>query len=554
MSPRIVALFVALLATPSAAFAADPTFVTTKLPDSGSRQEPRIAVAPDGSRYAVALDKTDSISQVWRSVDGGLSFQKTPADPPQEAATIDVDVVTLPSGRILSSELDTGGLNFPTGYSDDGGKTWKQSVGANTLVDQDRQWFAVGPVPKGSPAGTQAPVYLLYHNLASGVAQHNMWVSKSSDGGATFGPPVPIAQPGSDAYQDLQCSDSGGPSNITVNPKTGVIYAIYTTRAAPTPVGADAGGCGAPVFGQPVEFNIVNGTRVWVASSKTGDPGTWSNSLAVDDAVSGQVVSMQLAYGALDNGGNVYIAYPESPNAYPDLEGAAIKLTWQKPDADGNLPGKWSKPSTLVPAVPHDANSMVGGADLVHLIAGDPGKIAVAYFYGDPLKGPLASTKTPYYSYILESFDAQSPTPHVKTYKVSDIPAYNWSTSGMMGLCARALQTPIVGGVYAGLACTRSTDVWGIAADAQCRVMSTWPVSDGTGTGATNGLPNSTGGTFVTTQTDGPTLCGSSADLPGGSQAVSFQSPPGAALPGEPGGPATSGSGSGSGSGTGGKQ
>jgi len=101
--------------------------------------------------------------------------------------------------------------------------------------------------------------------------------------------------------------------------------------------------------------------------------------------------------------------------------------------------------------------------NLVHLIAGDPGRIAVAYYYGEP----TTAATTPYFSHILQSFDAMSATPHVTDTQVSDIPAYNWSTSGMMGLCARALSTPVVGGVYAGLACSRSTDVWGIAADAQ---------------------------------------------------------------------------------------
>jgi hypothetical protein len=534
---RGAAALALVLALPAVASAADATFTNAKLPKAGDGQEPRIAVAGDDTRYAVAIDDAGA-SGVWASKDGGLTFQRTATDPPQELATIDVDVVTLPSGRILSSELDEGGLNFPTGYSDDGGKTWTPSKGSNTLADQDRQWFAVGPVPKGSPAGTQPPVYLLYHNLASGVAQHNMWVATSTDGGATFGPPVPIAQPGSDSYLDLQCSDSGGPSNITVNPKTGVIYAFYTTRASPTPTGQDAGGCGAPVFGQPIEFNIVNGTRVWVATSKSGAPGSWSNSLAVDDSVSGQVVSMQLAYGALDNAGTVYVAYPESPNAYPNLEGAAIKLTWQKPDADGNLPGKWSKPSVLV--APHPETTVkAGGADLVHLIAGDPGRIAVAYYYGEP----TTAATTPYFSHILESFDALSATPHVTDYKVSDIPAYNWSTSGMMGLCARALSTPVVGGVYAGLACSRSTDVWGIAADAQCRVMSVWTSTAGKPPGGTDGLPKAAPGTYVTTQTGGPTLCDKASGLPGGSQAIAFQPTPAQSLPGEPGNPVTSGSG-----------
>src|SRR3954454_6188417 len=250
MRLRIVVLAM-LLVLPAAAHAADPTYTTVKLPGADGAQEPRIAVGRDDARYTVALgpsrdsDAVGAPAIVWRSRDGGQTWQKTEGDIAQRQASIDVDVITLPSGRILDSELDYGGLDFPTAYSDDGGKTWTSSKGSVELADQDRQWFASGPLPKDAKPGDQPPVYLLYHNLASGVAQHNMFVSTSTDGGATFGVPVPIAQPGSDAYLDLQCSDSGGPSNITVNPETGRIYAFYTTRAAPTPIpGVDAGGCG----------------------------------------------------------------------------------------------------------------------------------------------------------------------------------------------------------------------------------------------------------------------------------------------------------------------
>ena len=58
-------------------------------------------------------------------------------------------------------------------------------------------------------------MYLLFHNLASGNVQHNMFVSTSKDGGATFGPPIPITLPPGEAYRDLQCADSGGPSTIS---------------------------------------------------------------------------------------------------------------------------------------------------------------------------------------------------------------------------------------------------------------------------------------------------------------------------------------------------
>src|SRR4051812_20794464 len=199
-----------LLASAGAASAAPPTFNTVKIagePGQGSLPwaEPRIAVGPDGKYWAVTnADDQTGTAWVYGSSDKGRHFTKVPAPiAGQVGPTPDVDIVVLPSGRIIASELDDAGINFPTSYSDDGGKTWTQSVGATQLADQDRQWFAHGPK---DPKTGQYPVYLLYHNLASGQAQHNMFVSKSTDSGATFGVPVPITLPGeSDAYADLQC-------------------------------------------------------------------------------------------------------------------------------------------------------------------------------------------------------------------------------------------------------------------------------------------------------------------------------------------------------------
>src|SRR3954468_23983618 len=393
----VLALTAASALAPAAAHADALKFNTVKLSGASAGTEPRIAVHHNDNRWVVT---NGGGAVVYGSKDGGETCTKAPGKWTQVGATIDVDIVAMNMGeklpRILASELDDAGLNFPTGYTDDGGKTWHDSRGSVTLADQDRQWFAVGPK---DPLTGKPRVYLLFHNLASGVAQHNMWVSTSLDGGETFGVPVPIATPESDAWRDLQCSDSGGPSNIAVNPKTGRIYAFYTTRAAPDPAAGavDAGGCGASVFG-PMEFNIVNGTRVWVASSPNGLPGTWTNSLAVDDSKTQQVVSMQLAYGALDTEGNVYVAYPESPKPYPDLTGAAVKLVWEQPDAAGNVSdAAWSKPITIIPATPG-----TDGANLVHLPAGDPGRIAIAYYKAEG-GGPNNSPEPFWFAHVAQS-------------------------------------------------------------------------------------------------------------------------------------------------------
>jgi hypothetical protein len=489
--------FAALFALPAAAQAAAPTYTTVKLTDADGSTEPRITVAPNDTRYTVTNVGGGAV--VYASSDQGRTWTATPATPAgQVDASIDTDIVAMRTGRVLASELDFAGINFPSSYSDDGGKTWTSSRGSNTLVDQDRQWFAVGP---DDPTSHQPTVYLLYHNLASGFASHNMWVAKSTDGGATFGAPVPTTLPGSDAWADLQCADSGGPSSIAVNPTTGRIYVTFTTRAG-YPAGGtmDFGGCSAT----PLEFNIVNATRVWVATSADDSPGSWTQSVAVDDSASGQIVSMQLAYGVLDNEGGVWVAYPESPKAYPDLTGAAVKLTYQKPDGAGLLAnGKWTKPVTLV--APSDQN----GSTLVHIAAGDPGNVAIAYYKGASVPN---QDKPVWYTHIIQARGLLSGSPVIDDEQISPIPAYKWTAAEMMGICSDP--TPIQG-VENGVACDRSTDVWGIALDRQCRVMIAWPSASDSSGGTTGGLPNSSAGTYVTTQTGGAGLCGSDSSLPG---------------------------------------
>jgi hypothetical protein len=75
----------------------------------------------------------------------------------------------------------------------------------------------------------------------------------------------------------------------------------------------------------------------------------------------------------------------------------------------------------------------------------------------------------------------------------------------MMGVCGSGPAE----GVENGLACDRSTDVWGVALDRQCRLSVVWPVApDGKG-GSTEGVPGHAPGTYVSTQGAGPTLCAS---------------------------------------------
>src|SRR4051812_47251403 len=497
-----VLAFACLLLWTASASAAPPSFKTVKIagePGQGNLpwSEPRIAVGPDGKYWAVTnADDETGTTFVYGSGDKGKSFQRAPAPiAGQVGPTPDVDIVVLPNGRIIASELDDAGINFPTAYSDDGGKTWTASVGATQLADQDRQWFNYGPK---DPTTGQYPVYVLYHNLASGQAQHNMFVSTSTDSGATFGPPIPITLPGEDAYNDLQCADSGGPSTIFVNQKDGTIYAEFTTRASEIGGAVDAGGCGTIASGQPFEFNIVAGTRVWLAQSTDGGQ-TWTNSLAVDDAASGKIVSMQVAYGGLDTTGRIYVAYPESPRQYPDYSAAAVRYKFASPSKDGEL--KWSAPRTFA-----DSASDAPGHVLVHMVAGEPGKLEGFYWTGVARQG-----KNPvWYMTAAQTSNGLAAKPKVTEARMSDIPTDVGTAPELMGACTNV--GPVTG-IVNGLACGRSPDVWGVALDpSTCRPTVVWPavnVKDDPKTtdDDKDTAAGSNPGTFVSTQTGGPTLC-----------------------------------------------
>lgn len=461
----VVGAGLATTTLPATASGGKPVFKTVKLADSSGSSEPRVTVAPNGVRYVVTNAAADGSEVIYRSNDG-LHWKKTVSQPSdQSLPTTDVDIVAMRTGRILTSELDYAGINFRTMFSDDGGKTWTESVG-NTLADTDRQWYAVGP---DDPTTHKPRVYLLFHNLASGVVQHNMWVATSTDGGATFGPPVPVATPGQQDYLDLQCADSGGPSNIMVDQRTGRVYVVFGTRSSPV------GGCG----GQPAEVNVVAANRVWVVSAavnKTDVPGGWTPHLAVNDTgPPAHIVGMQLAPGAVDAAGNVYVAYPESVHDYPNYNGAAIKVVHASPKALDN----WSAPTVVAKA---------GGAGnvLPHIVAGAPGRIDVAWYHGVNVQGQ----KPDWYSYAAQSLDALSAHPTWTRVRLSSVLGeHNQTASDLMGACFQGQSATLN-----GFACGRSTDVNGIAIDKCGRLLVVWPAQ------------TQVDATYVSTQVSGPRL------------------------------------------------
>jgi hypothetical protein len=321
-------------------------------------------------------------------------------------------------------------------------------------------------------------VYLLFHNGFSSNATHDMFVETSTDDGASFGPPVPLALPGSDAWADLQCADSGGPSALLVNPRTGRLYAVWGTRHGPL------GGCGVL---PPSPFTLVPEDRVWVATSATGAPGTWQAQVAVDASATHRVVSMQMSPAALDARGNLWLAWSTPPRGFPDDTGAGISVRYADPTLQ-----RWSAPQPVV------AQGQPGHV-LAQLVAGAPGRLGLVY-----LTGVAKAGTTSWYAQVSLVTGALTSHPSVSTVSLTHLPSYRGSATDLMGGGCDPSTSPLATVENNPVTCPRSADVIGIALDRSCRVVVTWPSLSPASNAV---LGASTDATWVTTQTRGPSLC-----------------------------------------------
>src|SRR5207249_3120088 len=166
--PALASIGLILAVSPHAgAVTGGPVFgAIVRLEGADGGTEPQVTIGPGDRRWVITNDESQETAIVYGSRDRGLTWSRTPSDPAgQDRPTLDVDVVTTRTGRIIATELDAVGFNLRVAYSDDGGTTWTRSTGT-ALIDQDRQWLGVGT---DDPGTHQPRVYLYYHNLFGGV-------------------------------------------------------------------------------------------------------------------------------------------------------------------------------------------------------------------------------------------------------------------------------------------------------------------------------------------------------------------------------------------------
>lgn len=222
----------AQLATASAAPGTAPTFSApvVAIPGEVQQTEPQLLVDPDGTVLVGSqFQRSDcatgaprlagSRACVWRSDDGGRSFARSGGG---QNTGADVEFVRLASGTLLYTTLAqpepgtfTSGVGGATVLrSTDRGRTWTSTILNGLSPALDRPFLT---------ALDDATVLLTYTAFPG-----NLFVSRSTDDGVTFGPGLPITA----VPQQLEFTRPGGPA---VDPARGEFLQPYFAGTSDDP-------------------------------------------------------------------------------------------------------------------------------------------------------------------------------------------------------------------------------------------------------------------------------------------------------------------------------
>jgi uncharacterized repeat protein (TIGR01451 family) len=276
------------------------------LPNSNGGNEPSLAISNSGIRYP----SWQGPGEFARSFDGVNFVNLGQPDPD---ANGDVANQVSYSGALYNVQIC--GIGTPTGLhsclyrSLDGGNTWETR---NILADNhpgasDRPWIDVYPKGNTTPTATDPDhdtVYLEFHTFSP---DDLVYVTKSTDGGATFGAPIPVEQD----TNALDSTCNTVPGGIIVDQSNGNVYALWLS--GDDVVQNQATACN---YSQIGPF-----PKAWVSTSTDGGT-TWTPSLAFHGAFDpttniGDNASKIFATLAQDTSGQVHVGLSVRHNDDP---------------------------------------------------------------------------------------------------------------------------------------------------------------------------------------------------------------------------------------------
>ena len=370
--------------------------------------EPSITSDPRGVLYdtspSSAKSGSTSVIPIYRSTDKGRTWTRI-----QEADSSSGDdcLATDQAADLYWCNLASTSQGALPLQADD----WRSTVAATCTTDckwvhgagiapvcstscspfgVDRQWTAAS-IPPGKSAD-QAEVVLMYHDFY-GATQ--IWVNISTDGGRTFGPPVPVlaspaVTPGgvtgslvAEGYTFCNTVPAGVQIVPNGKPHAGRIYVGWIASDVPQ----DATGCNITM--------VQSFHTAWISYSDDGG-STWTAQQVIDMGF-GHDMSTPFVAMTQDSEGNPYFAFAAQGQGQDPVSCAAestagtvqsdascaynMYVVWSN---DGG--STWDGGGGLIPgsaAAPYQVNppSEVGTHFYPAIAAAGPGQVDVAYLY-----------------------------------------------------------------------------------------------------------------------------------------------------------------------------
>ncbi len=413
MRPSLLALsVVCCLVLVAAAAAGSPpktSFTASVRADaaetSSGQNEPQVTVDQSGTAYIT-----------WQSGQNGSDVSKTrdgvhftylgypdPATPNSGLGTGDIGDVTEARTSFVNPSQDqpvdtTGNNAIFWGNLAQGGATCAQSpieirnavsVDGSTWTRQatagceplqiDRPWVAAYTLPafRGTDqAASHTRVYYEYHDF--GIS--NIWVESSTDGGQTWAPTaVSAVQPGS--AQELTSTCNTIPSGIAVDQNgahRGRIYAAWETSDLHQNAVQGCNYTQAEAFDHVFLSYSDDGGATWTSRTVFNDPCDPSPPAPPADPTACQDVSELFTSLAVDDAGNVYVAYIRRDVSQP------------KPEYDVYVATSTDGGNTFAS---HKANTDAGTHYEPWIAAGGSGGVDVVYYDTPYVEGAGALNK-----------------------------------------------------------------------------------------------------------------------------------------------------------------
>jgi hypothetical protein len=344
--------------------------------------EPIIKADPSGGLYASSIiGFSNSVSFLWKSQDHGKQWDLVNAFP----NTIPAQRPSFTHGggdsEIVIGPRAPGGSGYTVSFYDlesladigvatsfDSGKTFtteNSNALSGDIAGTDRQWGQLWRDPQGKDH-----LFLVYNALQSSNGKGTI-LRESLDYGKT--------------WNNL---GSGGALEGVFN--SGALGQLRVDRAG------------------NVFFTSENSPAVNLVRGMRQADGTYRFSSTLVSAEAGTDTRQLFITSALDTAGNIYVVWSRQESHSTDVGiYAAVSRD------HGRTFGEPVRMST----------GKITNANFPWIIAGDPGRIAVA-FYGTTHKGDSSSNDGPWNTYVTQSTDFLSKHPHLTQVRVSEHPSH----------------------------------------------------------------------------------------------------------------------------------